>query len=356
MNKDFLEDFIRSYMIPMLMILLVLLTVCLIYTRLRYVYLSSKKRKFLPQISDTLADLIFSGYQGDLLQVEINKFKSDFPYHKKWFRRLLLSSISDLSLNLKGDLISQVREIYMSFELHKFSVKLIKSSCWYTKCTGIYHFQALNFVKGRKFVTPYISSKNKILRSNAFIADLYLSTEPLDFLVDYAYPLSSVNEYKVIDVLYIKKEQIPSNIDHWLEAKNESIINLGLKIMMLYNYTDAKEKIISLLNNKNVSIRQNAILSIKELFLIDAEEILHWRFDKEENELKIEILKSLAVIGSKSTTSFIKRNIFRNDLIQDVKMELLRCLKSIDEACFEIRFSDDMVIDRMKSHLNSSYL
>jgi hypothetical protein len=126
--------------------------------------------------------------------------------------------------------------------------------------------------------------------------------------------------------------------------------------MMLYNYTDAKEKIISLLNNKNVSIRQNAILSIKELFLIDAEEILHWRFDKEENELKIEILKSLAVIGSKSTTSFIKRNIFRNDLIQDVKMELLRCLKSIDEACFEIRFSDDMVIDRMKSHLNSSYL
>lgn len=125
---------------------------------------------------------------------------------------------------------------------------------------------------------------------------------------------------------------------------------------MLYNYTDAKEKIISLLNNKNVSIRQNAILSIKELFLIDAEEILHWRFDKEENELKIEILKSLAVIGSKSTTSFIKRNIFRNDLIQDVKMELLRCLKSIDEACFEIRFSDDMVIDRMKSHLNSSYL
>jgi hypothetical protein len=211
-------------------------------------------------------------------------------------------------------------------------------------------------VKGRKFVTPYISSKNKILRSNAFIADLYLSTEPLDFLVNYAYPLSSVNEYKVIDVLYIKKEQIPSNIDHWLEAKNESIINLGLKIMMLYNYTDAKEKIISLLNNKNVSIRQNAILSIKELFLIDAEEILHWRFDKEENELKIEILKSLAVIGSKSTTSFIKRNIFRNDLIQDVKMELLRCLKSIDEACFEIRFSDDMVIDRMKSHLNSSYL
>ncbi|MEX2336460.1 MAG: hypothetical protein WD555_04230 [Fulvivirga sp.] len=343
-------------MVPILIVLLAILAITLVYYRLRFVYLSYKKRKFLPKISEALTELTFSGYKGEQLQSEVNKFKSRFPHHKKWFQKLLLSSIIDLSLNLKGDLIYQVREIYMAFRLHKYSLKLIKSPFWYTKCTGIYHFQALNFVHGQKYIKPYITSKNEVLRSNAFIAHLYLTTEPFDFLVDYPFPLSSVNEYKVIDVFYMKKEPIPKNIDSWLDAKNESIVILGLKVMVFYNYTGASEKIISLLDHKLHRIREEVIHSIRELFLIDAEETLHERFDQEEKLLKIEILKSLAVIGGESSVSFITKILMIKDLDKDIKMELLRCLMSIDISYYDSRFLIDMEIDRMKLHLNSAYL
>lgn len=356
MTKDFLLSFLQNYMVPTLVVLLVVLTITLVYYRLRFIYLSYKKRKYLPKITEALTELTFSGYQGALLQIEVNNFKSKFPYHKKWFQKLLLSSIIDLSLNLKGDLIFQVREIYMTFGLHKHSVKLLKSWHWYTKCIGVYHFQAMNFVHGQKYIKPLITSKNEILRSNAFIAHLYLTTESFDFLVDYPYPLSSVNEYKVIDVFYMKKEPIPKNIDSWLEAKNESIVILGLKVMMFYNYTGAQEKIISLLDHKQPRIKEETIFSIRELFLIDAEKVLQDRFDIEEKLLKIEILKSLAVIGSESSVSFITKNLTQQNLDKDVKMELLRCLKSIDGNYYQTGFVFDREIDRMKLHLNSAYL
>lgn len=356
MAKNFLETFLQNYMVPILMLLLLVLVIIIVYHRLRFVYLSYRKRQYHIKISDALTELTFSGYEGELLKAEVAKFKSRFPYHKKWFRKLLLSSVLDLSLNLKGDLIYQVREIYMAFELHKYSLKLIKHPYWNIKCIGINHFQAMNFVHGQKYIKSYITSKNVILRSNAYIAHLYLTTESFDSLVDYPNPLSRVNMYKVIDVLYMKHDTIPKNIASWLEAKNESIVILGLKIMVFYNYIAAPEKIMSLLDHEQIRVREEAILSIGELFLIDAEEALHSQFDKEEKLLKIEILKSLAVIGSETSVSFITNVLKRNHLDKDVKMELLRSLKSIDNQYYGTRFILDLEIDRMKAHLNCAYL
>ena len=59
MTKDFLENFLQNYMVPILMILLVLLAIALVYYRLRFVYLTYKKRQYLPKISDALTELTF---------------------------------------------------------------------------------------------------------------------------------------------------------------------------------------------------------------------------------------------------------------------------------------------------------
>lgn len=356
MTKSFFQSFLQYYMVPILIFLLATLAITLVYYRLKYVFISRKRKLLLPKISEAITELTFSGYEDELLEIEVEKLKSIFPFHKMWFRKMLLSCIIDLSTTLKGDLIYQVRAIYMAFGFHKYSAELINSWFWYTTCTGIYHFQVLNFVHGQKYIKPYITSKNEVLRSNAFIAHLYLTTEPFDFLVDYPYPLSSVNEYKVIDVFYMKKEPMPENIDRWLEARNESIIILGLKVMMFYNYTGAQEKIISLLDHKLDRIREEVILAIRDLFLIDAEEVLQERFYMEGKYLKIEILKSLAAIGGESTVSFITKNLIRKNLDKDVTMELLRCLKLLDRKYYDTRFVVDMEIDRMKLHLDSDYL
>ncbi len=356
MTKDFLENFLQYYLVPILGLLLLLLVIIIVYYRLRFVYLSYRKRQYYTKISDAITTLTFSGLEGELLKHEVAIFKSRFPYHKKWFKKLLLNSLLDLNLNLKGELIYQIREIYMAFDLHKHSLQLIKHPHWSVKCTGINQFQAMNFVHGQKYIKPYLTSKNTILRSNAYIAYLYLTTESFDTLVDYPNPLSRVNEYKVIDILYLKNDPIPKNIDRWLEAKNDSIVILGLNIMVFYNYSAAPEKIIALLNHDTYRIREEAITSIRELYLIEAEEALQKQFDMEDKLLQIEILKSLSVIGSESSVLFITNLLKTQDINKDVKMELLRSLKSIDYNYYESRFVIDLDIENMKAHLNSAYL
>lgn len=356
MSKEYLESLLHYYLVPILFVLLIFLVLMLVYNRLKYAYIFYKKRVYYPKITEKLTELTFLGLQGKALKKEVKQIKSQFPYHKKWFRNLLLSAIIDLSLNLKGDLIYQVRDIYMTFGLHKYSLKLIKSRYWYIKCVGIYHFQSLNFVHGQKYIKPYISSNNEILRSNAFIAHLYLTKEPFDFLVDYPFPISNVNEYKVIDVFYMKKEPIPKNIAEWLDAKNESIVILGLKVMVFYNDTASSKRIIELLCHSKFRIRQEAILSCHELFLIDAEEPLQKKFDFEKKPLKIEVIKSLAAIGGESTVSFISKELIRKDIDKDIKMELLKCLKVVDANYFNTRFMLDLEIERMKAHINSALI
>ncbi|BAO55415.1 hypothetical protein [Nonlabens marinus] len=340
----------------MLLVLLALITLALVYYRLRYVYISRKKQIFLPEISDFLTEVTFMGYQGAELDKEVLKFKAKFPYHKKWFRKIVLSSIINLSQNLKGDLVHQVTDIYVAFDLHLYSLKLIKSWFWRTKCTGIYHFQMLNYQDGQKYIEPYVHSKQPILRSNAFIANLYLTKESFDFLLSYPYPISNVNEYKVIDVFFMKKEPLPGNIDLWLDAKNESIVMLGLKVMMFHNYTGAQDKILSLIDHPNPRIREDVVLAVKELFLIESEQILHGQFHKEDKELKIRILQSLAVIGSESTVLFVKSCLLMKAIDKDIKMELLKCLKSVDQSSYEQSFKSDLEIDKMKLHLNSAII
>jgi hypothetical protein len=188
------------------------------------------------------------------------------------------------------------------------------------------------------------------------VAYLYLTTEPFDLLIDYPFSLTSVNEFKVIDVFYTKKEPMPKNIDQWLERANESVVILGIKVMVFYNYTGGEEKILQLINHPHPRIRKEAILAVRELFIMDAENILQKQFCKEEKLLRIEIVKSLAVIGGESTLNFILKNLTLKSVSGDVKMELLKCLKAIDSSCYNTNFMIDLEVDKMKLHLDAAYL
>ena len=183
-----------------------------------------------------------------------------------------------------------------------------------------------------------------------------LSSGSFDFLIDYAYPLSRVNEYKVIDALYAKNKPMPENIDDWLDAPNESIIILGLKIMMFYNYPGAQQKIIGLLDHENQRIRENSIHAIRDLFITDAEKSLHDRFKKEIKILKLEIIESLAVIGSEHSILFIEQLLIANQLDPDLKLALLKCINVLDQEFGKSEMIIDVDFDKMKLHLNSMYI
>lgn len=121
MIPELLMHYLKYYLVPLLAMLLLSLVVVLVYNRIRYVLFLQRKRICLPIIATFLTDLTFSDLEKNELEAAVLDFKKKHPYHKEWFKRLVLSSIIDLSQNLKGDLVYNVRDIYVAL----ISIKIV---------------------------------------------------------------------------------------------------------------------------------------------------------------------------------------------------------------------------------------
>ena len=113
---------------------------------------------------------------------------------------------------------------------------------------------------------------------------------------------------------------------------------------------------ITLLKHPNNRVLVEAIIAIRELYLLDAEEQLQLVFRDNNTIVQTEILKSLAVIGTEKTVSFIRELVLDESIGDNVKLESLRTLKAVDHTNYDSNFTDSTQIEQMKKHINSPYL
>ncbi|MCX2678410.1 HEAT repeat domain-containing protein [Galbibacter sp. EGI 63066] len=330
-----IEQILKFFTIPLLSTSFLLLFFILFISRILFEKQQRKKNAVGDKIDTFLITHVFGFDDSDPLFIEHAKtLTSEIPFNEKWCKEFFITKL----INLKHDVKSasfQILKLYEALDLYKHSIELIRNRRWYQKGIGFYHFQALGFTSGIKYIKPYMHHKNEKLRSNAYTALLYLTEEPMDFLSEYHRPILKASEHKVINILYEKKPTLPlpGNIDQWLEVKNESIVRLGIKIMVFHNYIGASEKLIALLASPNRSIRREAIEAIEELYLFEAEndvlELFKTSTSKREQKL---ILNTLSVIGSKLTINFIA-DLLKDPLItSDIKLQAVKCIKELDAS------------------------
>lgn len=347
----------RYFIAPIFAGFFILLCLALVWSRYKY---NKKQRKAIPvqdKIDGFLTILALEPHTTQSVKEEVRKFVKTIPFHKTWCKELFLNSIIDFKESVKGKISKEMLDIYVIAELHKFSLKLIKDRRWYVKSLGFYHFQSLNFVHGQKYVKPYLNDANTKLRSNAYISYLYLTTEPLDFLVDYKDPILKVSEYKAINILYDKKIPMPSNIDLWLDSSNRSIVKLGIKIMVFYNYSGASEKLISLLHAEDESLRFEVILAAKELYLLDSEDALIELFDAEDS-LKNQkaILNTLSLIGGEKSIN-LALSLSTNELLnRHLRLEAVHCIYALAPERLSNEFINFPDVQKMVDHVKNPYL
>ncbi|SFS53722.1 hypothetical protein SAMN04487906_0738 [Zhouia amylolytica] len=352
-----LLDSIIYIIIPLLFIFFIGVVLLIIYSRIIYSKRLKTRQNVKDEIETFLAIDVFNSTNEGELKNGLHHFLSTIPFDKNWCKDIFLKKLIDFGENVKGEVANKLLDIYVFTNLHKYSLGFIQSSSWYKKSIGFYHFQAMGFSHGQRYVKPYLEHKNNKLRSNAYITFLYLNTEPLDFLIDYKYPILEASEHKVVNILYEKKPPMPNNIDDWLGAGNPSIVKLGIKIMVFYNYTGASEKIIKLLNSVFDTIRFEAYIAVKELYLFEAEVSLTDRLksEKEKNNV-LALLEALAVVGTDFSLVFLHDFIKKDAIDGDLKLAAVRCLHEINTDYLNHSFRRNEEIQRIKNHIKSPYI
>lgn len=351
------ETVLSNYLIPAFLILFVAFSIIIILNRFYYEERKLVKNNIDFVVNDFFARVLFNTKIEDY-DAEVKKFKNDIPFRKTWVKRILIEKIITLKKNLKGKASDSLIAIYEKFGLFKYTKNLIKDSRWHIKCKGIYQLQILEYEKGLDLIKPYLNSSNEILRSNAFIAYLSVTSGSIDFLGDYKQPVSLIDELKFMDLLRIKKFPLPKNIDKWLDSSNQAIVRIGLKLIVFHNNTDYNEKITGLLKSENRSIRHEVIKAIEHLQIVNTEDILLHIFSNEDKLNKIAVICALSRIGETNTLNYFEKFLKENQssLDIDIKIKTVECIQKIDANFLENSFKNNLEIEKIKNHIANKTL
>ena len=317
----------------------------------------AKKKITQRKINGFLSDLILEdNLSEELLDKKLAEFRAAIPYKKDWCKELLIKNIIDLKKNFKGDMASMFISIYLKLDLLPYTENLIKNEIWYEKTKGIFHFEELGYVKGLPLITPFINHKNKALKSVALIAHISLKEEnPLEIFNGYTGHIDQVDELKILDTIKKKKLKIPTNIQDWLYSENPSLVLLTVKMITYFNHLESGPALLELLRSPDEEVRRNVIIAIRQLFMVQAEALLLDIFDSESNPNQIEIIKTLAVIGSSATEEFLGLLV---ELSQnrEIKIETMKALKEMNSIIFHSTFNHNSDLQLVKLHVEDPYI
>lgn len=348
-------DIVIHILVPLMVLTFLTLVAILVVNRMIYEVYKFRIKSVKSKIDGFLTALVFSPFEEDTFAKKIKNFKKKVPFEKNWCKEIILNEIINLKQNLKGESASHLHFIYEEFGLFQFSLRLLKKPQWYVKSMGIYHFKALEYTKGEKFVAPYLKSKKGTLSTNAHIALIALTSDKLNFLIDYPETLSLTSEIKIMDILHSRKPPMPTNLKDWIHSPNPSIVKLGVKFMVYYNFTITREDVIRLLNSNAEMIRTEVIVAARNIYIEDAEQILISQFHLEEKKNKIEILTSLGAIGTEVSEGFLSRLLVDTADI-DIKLAAVYSLNAINEGYFEKAFTDNEEVMDMVEHVKDPYI
>ena len=347
--------YLKNYIIPLLLITIALSIFVLLLKRIYYEYSKPYRQTVTNKVEDFLTEIILSKPNEETINKKLLQFKKEIPLHKSWCKELVINDMIRFKHSLKGKTSESIFFFYQVLNLNKYSVRLIRDFRSYNKCEGFYHFQALDYKKGNSIIKPYLKHPNIVVRTNANMAFLSLSKNYMESFNELPSTISHLYTIKIMDLLHEKKFAIPKNIDQWIETNKNSITKLGLKIMTFYNYRNKASEIIAFLKNEDDSLKKEAIIAIRKLFLTEAKEDLTVLFNKVPIEIQLEILETLKVIGDKDIVSFLEHEIqIQTD--KDLKLKAVDCLNEISKTALDKLSAADYDTMNMTKHVREIYL
>ncbi len=352
--------FLKYFLIPVLLIFIVSTMLVVLIRRYALDKIDLKKSNLENQVNMFLTDLIFSVYTEEEITLKINHFKKEVFSKKEVLSTFVFEKLIHIKQNVQQMNQEKFILIYEVFGFNVYTEKLIKSRDWRKKSEGFLHYQILDYKLKKELISPYLKSKNTQLRSNALVAMISLSDKNLDVLDNSEINISRAEELKILDILYQKEIEIPTNIHKWLNSKNDSIVIIALKLMLRYKYILTENQLTTLLNNANYSIRKETIITIRDLHINHANDLLIQHYQKETSVInKILILKTFQKIGNANTKNYTL-SLLSNENNLDLKFEIVNCIFQIDQNFFSHFIAKDKqeedLINRMLLHHKNPFL
>ncbi|MBN2699739.1 MAG: HEAT repeat domain-containing protein [Bacteroidales bacterium] len=295
------------------------------------------KEKLSENYQQLLMDYLFDPDRmepvtSELVSIASNKFK----------RQILINQMIDLSVNLKGEIKSKIKELYLNLGLKKDSMEKAKSRKWHENIKGFRELAFMNIRDANKKIVESLDSRNEILRMEAQIALVRLSDDnPYQFLDLMKKPFS-LWEQITLHELVVQHNLIVPDFSRLFDSGNTSIVMFALQMTAWFKQRESEEKIFKLLGHEDEAVRNTAIRVCGTLGLKNSLSHLQHIYDGETYKNRLEILRTFAKVPDETYLDFLKSVLDREEDVQ-LQINATKAMENTDEPGIS------MLIKLMKS-------
>ena len=340
-----LDNFQKSPLLITILYIVILYSIITLIT-LTIIILLNRRRMEREQRN---RDCLMEAYQQQLMDYLFEEEKREQAYadmtkvaFNSFNRQILIDQMIDLSINLKGDIKEQIKDLYLRLGLKNDSLAKAHSRKWHKNVKGFRELAFMNIRDANDRIIDSLNSSNEILRMEAQIALVRLSEDnPYEFLHLLEKPLSVWEQITLHELLIQHNMKVPA-FKQWFESENISILIYALEMVAWFKQHSVGKEVISLFGHENDNVRLTAFRVCGEIRLKSSLSPMKKIYAGETPNNKLEILKAFARMPDEKYLKFLKSVL---DTEEDVQLQIqaTKAIENMDEPGIS------MLIKLMKS-------
>lgn len=276
----------------------------ILLSRLRDGFRFARRRKNEKYIQNFLTSYIFEDQTDEEALIS---FERQYV-RKRGQRQIVIQNIVSLHKNLIGEAADKLRHLYLQLGLQQYCKQKLYSGYWHEIAKGISELSDMGINKYSDLIRTFINHPHPTLRSEAQVALLKLKSDaPFSFLDDLKEPMLDWQQLQLARAAYKSQFLSIPNFERWLGNKEETIVIFCLRMISIYGQHSASEAILGLLLHPAAKVREEAIITLRQLEAYDAVPLLTSMFASESTAIQLEILKALPAIGDQQSIPFFEQ-------------------------------------------------
>lgn len=293
---------------------------------------------FEKEISSPLSQILFNLSLEEIKNLPNEEIEIYFPAHRlsnKLFKEVLIENIISLNKKMKGDFKDKLKALFKRLGLYKISESKVNSKKWDAIVSGLIQINEMDLEEFLPLVKKHLNSPNFHIRTNAAATLLNLSREvDLSFLKNQKYPLSNwqqMNYLRIIKYLYPTRKLLMVSL---FDSENITVRLFGYKLVRMVGRVDLVEKIGGIATTASDEEKIEILKTIQVLGVPSYTALINSSMQSTNDKLSRQAIKAAGSLGDKSSEQIILELLAQNRRFE-IKMLLMESLKKLNYESFK---------------------
>lgn len=249
----------------------------------------------------------------------------------KRFRQVIVNVILSATKNISGTAETNLKKLYEQLNLQLYAVESLADKRWHVKARAIQELGIMKQITYLSKIYRFTNNNKELVRTEAQLTVIkLLGFEGLRFLDVISYKLTAWNQIKLLNELSGLSHNNFTGIDKWLQSTNVSVIAFALKLARNYHRFELYNEILACLNHEDDDVRYEAIYTLEKIYTVNTSRVLLERFNKENFKNQIAIVKVLKSIAYDDDIPLLINLLDRHD--NELKREIVRTVANISSS------------------------